>query len=120
MHVTSLLPNADARSDLPQWSAIDNTAPISPVPIEGLPLIQAAGISLDISGQGSSPELDAAAQALLDARNFNDMRSCLLEGGIANVTEDRAAWHSALRAPAPIDEITAERQRLNEFVRLAD
>ncbi len=66
MLVTSLLPTADALSDLPEWSAFDNAARNSPIHIDGLRLIQAAGISLDISGQGSSPELDAAAQALLD------------------------------------------------------
>src|SRR5690606_40772420 len=37
-----------------------------------------------------------------------------------NPTENRAAWHTALRAPAPTPEITAERERLNDFIRTAD
>src|SRR5690606_1438356 len=63
---------------------------------------------------------EEATEALLAARQFDAMRDRLLSGGIANVTEERAAWHTALRTPAPIDEVAAERQRLNEFVRLAD
>lgn len=118
--MTCMLPTADALSDLPEWTAFEDAARNSPIHVDSLRLIQAAGISLDVSGQGSSPALDAATEALLAARHFEDLRNGLLEGGIANVTEERAAWHSALRAPAPIDEITAERQRLNEFVRLAD
>jgi glucose-6-phosphate isomerase len=43
-----------------------------------------------------------------------------LSGQIANTTENRAAWHTALRAPAPVAEVAAERQRMNEFIRLAD
>src|SRR3546814_6806364 len=39
---------------------------------------------------------------------------------MASSTEGRAAWHTALRAPAPSDEGATERQRLNDFVRLAD
>src|SRR3546814_18295765 len=39
---------------------------------------------------------------------------------MASSTEGRAAWHTALRAPAPNDEVATERQRLNDFVRLAD
>src|SRR5690606_28631703 len=85
-----------------------------------LRLIQATGIELDISGQANSAALDDTARALLDARNFTQMRQRLLAGGIANITENRAAWHTALRAPGPNQEITAERQRLNAFVRLAD
>src|SRR5690606_33857469 len=34
--------------------------------------------------------------------------------------EDRAAWHTALRTAAPDPEIALERQRMLEFVRLAD
>lgn len=105
---------------MPQWAAFEEAAKNSPIQFNSLRQIDAAGIAVDLSAQPSSPALLAATDALLTARHFNDLRNRLFSGGIANVTEDRAAWHTALRAPAPIDEVAAERQRLNEFVRLAD
>ncbi|SHH67642.1 glucose-6-phosphate isomerase [Pollutimonas bauzanensis] len=113
-------PTADSLSDLPEWAAFESAAKNSPIHVHSLRLIQAAGIDLDISGQGSSPALVEATEALLAARQFNEQRERMLSGGMANATEERAAWHTALRAPAPIDEVAAERQRLNDFVRLAD
>lgn len=106
--------------DLPEWAAFQQAATQASIHVRDLRIINAAGIDVDISGQGSSSALAEATESLLAARDFPAMRERLLTGGIANVTEDRAAWHSALRAPAPIDEIAAERQRLNEFVRMAD
>src|SRR5690606_28841507 len=85
-----------------------------------LRVINAAGIDLDTSGQHASAELSDAAEALLAARNFDETRKQLLEGGIVNLTEERAAWHSALRAPATVPEVAAERQRLIEFIHTAD
>src|SRR5690606_13455703 len=41
-------------------------------------------------------------------------------GGRINATEDRAAWHTALRAPDAPGEVQAERARMNEWVRAAD
>ncbi len=109
-----------ALTSLPEWTAFHEAASKSTIHTGTLRIIHAAGIDLDISGQADSPALAAAAQALLDARDFPQMRKRLLSGGIANITENRAAWHTALRAPAPIKEVAAERQRLNAFVRLAD
>ncbi|NYT58684.1 glucose-6-phosphate isomerase [Alcaligenaceae bacterium] len=109
-----------ALSNLPEWLAFKDAASKSSVNVQNLRLIQIAGIDLDISGQVSSPALTEAGQALLAARDFTAMRERLLSGGIANTTEERAAWHTALRAPAPIKEVAIERQRLNAFVRLAD
>lgn len=127
--MTSQQPTADVQPDtphilalasLPEWAAFESAAKAAPIHVNSLRLINAAGIDLDISGQSSSPALEEATEALLAARQFDAMRDRLLSGGIANVTEERAAWHTALRTPAPIDEVAAERQRLNEFVRLAD
>ncbi|AEC21695.1 glucose-6-phosphate isomerase [Pusillimonas sp. T7-7] len=109
-----------ALTSLPEWAAFEAAARKAPIQANELRLIQAAGIDLDISGQANSPALTDAAQALLNARDFTQMRERLLTGGIVNITENRAAWHTALRAPAPNQEIAAERQRLNAFVRLAD
>lgn len=113
-------PEIPPLSALPQWEAFKEAATGAPIHVDELHIIEAAGIALDISGQASSPALTQAGEALLAARNFDAMRDRLFSGGIANPTEGRAAWHTALRAPAPMNEVAAERQRLNEFVRLAD
>jgi glucose-6-phosphate isomerase len=105
---------------MPQWAAFEEAAKNSPIRFTSLRHIDAAGIAVDLSAQPCSPALLAATDDLLAARHFDELRDRLFSGGIANVTEDRAAWHTALRAPAPIDEVAAERQRLNDFVRLAD
>ena len=105
---------------LPEWSAFANAAKKAPVDPNHLHVIEAAGLILDVSGQVDSPELSACTEALFTARQFPEMRSRLLSGEIANITEDRAAWHTALREAAPGVEIAAERQRMLEFVRLAD
>src|SRR3546814_2347876 len=105
---------------MPEWAAFEKAASSSSIHVHSLRVLNAAGIDLDISGQSSSHELTQAGEALLAARNFSQLRERLLSGGIANSTEERAAWHTALRAPAPIDEVATERQRLNDFVRLAD
>ncbi len=114
------MPDSSSLTQLPEWIAFTKAASAVTIDVNALRVINAADIDIDISGQGSSPGLAAAAEALLLARDFPQMRERLLAGGIANVTEERAAWHSALRAPAPTEEIAAERQRLNAFVRMAD
>src|SRR5690606_10009775 len=54
------------------------------------------------------------------ARSFTLYRDRLLSGQPINTTEERAAWHTMLRAPAPVESVNAERQRMIEFVRNAD
>ncbi len=107
-------------TSLPEWSAFEQAARSAKVDTSRLAVINAAGIDLDISGQHASPALTEAGIALLQARDFDEQRRRLLDGEIVNVTEGRAAWHTALRAPAPKPEIAAERQRLFEFIHTAD
>jgi len=107
-------------ADMPEWAAFEQAARAAHIDPNRLAVINAAGIDLDTSGQHASPELHTASAALLAARNFDEMRRRLLDGEIVNPTEGRAAWHTALRAPAAIPEVAAERQRLIEFVRKAD
>ena len=89
-----------------------------------LRLINAPGLRLDLSAQAQSPDLLAASQALLAEQNFEAWRARLFDGGQANWTEGRAAWHTALRAAEPpaivAKAVLAERERLREFVRAAD
>lgn len=114
------LPESRALEGLPEWDAFKQAAAHATIDARSLRVINAAGLYLDISGQNASPALTAAAEKLLQARRFEEMRETLLSGGIANVTEDRAAWHTTLRTPAPVEEVAAERKRLNDFVRMAD
>lgn len=87
---------------------------------EGLRCIQAAGLTIDLSGQRDSAALRQSAAALLQVRDFETQRQRLFAGEAINNTEERAAWHSVLRAPAPITEVATERARMNEFIRKAD
>jgi glucose-6-phosphate isomerase len=60
--------------------------------------VEAAGLSLDYSRQRlGTPTLELLAQ-LAAERGFEDWRAALLEGRPVNLTENRAAWHTALRA----------------------
>jgi len=85
-----------------------------------LRLIDAAGLSVDLSAQAWSPALENAGAALLAQQGFDTARQQLFEGGKINWTEQRAAWHTALRAPVPPASIAAdvqrERARLRAFV----
>ncbi|MBP6019286.1 MAG: glucose-6-phosphate isomerase [Burkholderiaceae bacterium] len=107
-------------TDMPQWSEFADAAKSASIQTHALRVINAAGIALDISGQVTSPRLIKTTAALLQARHLDQARTCLLDGEISNLTEGRAAWHSALRAPAPAEEIAFERERMNAFVRQAD
>lgn len=109
-----------ALDQLPQWAEFGSAAKAARIQTQTLRVINAAGIELDISGQVTSPRLIDATAALLQARHLDQARASLLQGEISNITEDRAAWHTALRAPAPADDIAFERERLNAFVRMAD
>ena len=105
---------------MPEWADFERAAKSSSIDPSRLAIINAAGIELDSSGQYASVALDEAAEALLAARDFEGQRQRLLAGEIVNITEDRAAWHSVLRAPAAQPEVAAERQRLIEFIHTAD
>ncbi len=91
----------------------DRTAP-------ALQVLDAAGLKLDLSAQAQSPALTAAGSALLADRGFGAARSALLEGGLANCTEGRAAWHTALRATEPpthvASQVLTQRARVRAFV----
>ena len=106
--------------EVPEWSRFRAAALKASIKPEHLHIISTAGLELDASRQRSSPELARCIDELLAARHFEAARDRLLSGGLANITEERAAWHTALRVPAPEAEIAAERHRMNEFVRQAD
>ncbi|PTN48406.1 glucose-6-phosphate isomerase, partial [Achromobacter xylosoxidans] len=81
-------------------------------------VLNAPGLRLDLSAQAYSPDLQKAEAALLEQQGFDAARSCLFDGGNANWTEQRAAWHTALRAPQPparvAKSVLGERERMRE------
>ena len=107
-------------NEAPEWAAFIEAGRASVIHSTNLRILSGAGLSLDLTGQVTSAQLSEASQALLTARNFDLYRDQLLSGQSINTTEERAAWHTMLRAPAPVGAVAAERQRMNEFVRKAD
>lgn len=83
-------------------------------------LIQAAGLSVDLSTQRHSAEFEVNAQALLKAAGFERARAQLFDGHPVNTSEQRAALHTALRgsqAPADVAQTVASSlARMGEFV----
>ncbi|MGQ0510504.1 MAG: glucose-6-phosphate isomerase [Betaproteobacteria bacterium] len=69
---------------------------------------EGAGLKLDYSRQRLGGLTIGLLAQLLEERGFDQWRAALLEGAIVNLTENRAAWHTALRAgeTAP-DEVKA-------------
>lgn len=57
------------------------------------------GLLADFSKNGVSDETLRLLCALADARGLDEKREALFSGGIVNTTENRAALHTALRAP---------------------
>lgn len=107
-------------TELPEWERFAREARTCAPQSDALDLIEAPGLALDSSGQRHSPALMAAGEALLRARDFEAQRARLLAGEVVNVTEDRAAWHTMLRAPDAPPRVLAERERMDAWVRRAD
>ena len=74
---------------------------------------EGAGLRLDYSRQRlGGLTLELLAQ-LLAERGFEDWRAALLEGRVVNLTENRPAWHTALRAgEAAPEEVRATLARM--------
>lgn len=59
-----------------------------------------AGITLDYSKQRVDADVLQALVQLAEQAGFNEERERLFAGEVVNRTENRAAWHTALRTPA--------------------
>lgn len=105
---------------MPVWQQFVEAGKKAHVHADDTHILSAAGLHIDLTGQVRSPELTQAGEALLEARGLADKRKQLLSGAVINHTEERAAWHTMLRAVAPSPEVTLERQRVNDFVRKSD
>ncbi|MGB6242942.1 MAG: glucose-6-phosphate isomerase [Castellaniella sp.] len=119
-HPAAVADTSPTLTELPEWKRFVVAAQTCPSQTDGLDLVEAPGLTLDASGQRHSPELLVAGQALLQARGFDEQRRRLLAGEVVNVTENRAAWHTALRAPTAPADVLAERERVDAWVRRAD
>lgn len=111
-------------SNSPAWRGFAVAAKATSLDGSKLRLIDAPGLRLDLSAQAHSPALQDAAKALLEQQDFEAARARLFDGGDANWTERRPAWHTALRATHPpamvASLVNAERERVRQFVRDAD
>lgn len=107
-------------SNSPAWKQFSQAVLSSTSKPEALRIITAAELEVDLTTQRSSPELAQAAHALLSQQGFEQYRRDLFEGAAINWTENRAAWHTALRAPSPPESVAeavfTERTRLVKFV----
>ena len=61
-------------------------------------VVEAAGVEFDFSNQRLNSRVLAALAGLAKERGFADWRRALFAAERINTTEDRAAWHTALRA----------------------
>lgn len=104
----------------PVWRDFAAAAQTANSSAEEVRVIDAAGLKVDVSAQRLSPELDRAAEALLQYRGLAAARKALFTGGHVNGTEQRAAWHTILRDPAPPPAVAVERERVRAFVQRAD
>jgi len=108
----------------PIWQNFCNTARQSPIATDDLRIIEAGSLSVDLSTQRYSPAMSKAAEQLLQMQGFEELRTQLFDGSPINWTENRAAWHTALRAlqpPAPVAQIIEhERTRMLNFVEQAN
>ncbi|WP_368931073.1 glucose-6-phosphate isomerase [Achromobacter xylosoxidans] len=111
-------------SNSPAWRGFAAAAKATSLDGSKLRLIDAPGLRLDLSAQAHSPALQDAAKALLEQQGFEAARARLFDGGDANWTERRPAWHTALRATHPpamvASLVNTERERVRQFVRDAD
>lgn len=92
---------------LPPWQSFCEAVRQATPDPDSMRLIQAAGLSVDLSTQRHSPALQASSQALLQAVDFERAREQLFDGHPVNSSESRPALHTALRgsrAPAAVEQ----------------
>jgi len=79
-------------------------------------VVEGAGLKLDYSRQRLGALTIGLLAQLLEERGFDEWRAALLEGRVVNLTENRAAWHTALRAgEAAPDEVKATLARMEQI-----
>jgi len=109
---------------LPVWHQFSGAVKAADNREQDLRMIQAAGLTVDLSTQRTSKAMQNAATDLLKHRNFDQVRQQLFQGESVNWTENRPALHTALRAPEPpaqvAKQVINERARMQAFVEQAN
>lgn len=109
---------------LPAWHEFSAAVHAANDRDQGLRMIHAAGLTVDLSTQRNSDAMQAAATSLLQHRDFKQACQQLVQGDPVNWTENRPALHTALRAPQPpaqvADLVLNERARMQAFVEQAN
>ena len=104
----------------PAWKDFCGAVKTSEIGAHALRILDAAGLSVDLSTQRHSADVETAGKQLLKAQGFESARTQLFNGSPINWTENRAAWHTALRATEPpvavAELIKHERERMLSFV----
>jgi glucose-6-phosphate isomerase len=78
---------------------------------------EAAGVRFDYSRQRLGALTLRLLAHLAEERGFAEWRDALLSGRHVNNTEDRAAWHTALRAAPPPPEVRETLERMRTLAR---
>jgi len=81
--------------------------------------IAAAGVRFDYSRQRLGAMTLRLLSHLAEERGLAEWRDALLSGKVVNSTENRAAWHTALRASAPPKEVAETLARMRGLAKAA-
>src|SRR5436190_23398345 len=74
--------------------------------------LEAAGLRFDYSRQRLGAMTLRLLSHLAEERGLAEWRDALLSGRVVNSTENRAAWHTALRASSPPAEVNETLKRM--------
>ena len=77
--------------------------------------VEAAGMRYDYSRQRVGAITLRLLAHLAEERGFAEWREALLSGKVVNPTENRPAWHTALRASHPPSEVKATLERMRKL-----
>lgn len=113
------MPNSLSLTQRPEWQRLEQLRqPLSGITMRTLfesdperasrYLASAAGLTLDFSRNRLNDDILSALTDLADACGLEAKREALLSGARVNLTEQRPALHTALRAPAGSDPVRVE------------
>ena len=78
--------------------------------------VEAAGVRYDYSRQRLGAITLRLLSHLAEERGLAEWREALLSGKVVNTTENRAAWHTALRSATPAAEVRDTLTRMRSLV----
>src|SRR5207253_3370163 len=81
--------------------------------------VEAAGVRYDYSRQRLGAITLRLLSHLAEERGLAGWRDALLSGKVVNSTENRPAWHTALRASSPPKEVAETLTRMRSLARAA-